>query len=171
MPNVKNVREEILLPIYKFKTGWSTRLLHRNEIFRIWGDSELCNAHMKQEEIANTTPAQPLSLLIHNFMKDTQQTEDIQIQSKRLSFNVPTRTAYFPQLDHAMNYTWIIPDITNNNNQKADKSPVPSAMWDQRILLTFPGRSGIKLLIKTCHTMLLRSYRRSLLLSFLKHWT
>ena len=121
---------------------------------------------MKEEEIMDTMSEQPLSLIIHSFLKCTQQAEGIQIQVKRLSFNVLTKTTYFPQLDKIINHDWIDLDITNDNKQKSNKSPVPSAMWDQMTRLTFSGCRRIKLFIKTCRTMLLRSYPRSLQLSF-----
>ena len=124
---------------------------------------------MKQEEIINAITLQPLSLIIHSFIKSTQQAEDAQIQAKSLSFNFTIITSYFTRLNQTMNHTLIDPNIINDNNRKADKSPVPSAMWDQRIHLTFPGRRGITFLIQTCRAMLLRSYRRIFLLSFLKH--
>ena len=78
-------------------------------------------------------------------------------------FNLINST-YFLRLNQTMNHTWIDPNIINDNNKKSDKSPVPSAMWDQRIYLSFPGRRGIKLMIKNCRAMLLRSYRRRLML-------
>ena len=106
----------------------------------------------------NTIPLQPLSLLIHSFMKVTQQNEKAQIQAKPLVLSVPMNTNYFTQLSQTTNHTWIDPNIINDNNKKADKSPFPSAMWDQRIYISFPGRRGIKLLIKNCSAMLLCSY-------------
>ena len=76
----------------------------------------------------DTIPLQPLILLFHSFMKATQQDEDAQIQAKQLTFNVPINTTYFPQLNQTINHTWIDPNITNDDNKKADKSPVSSAM-------------------------------------------
>ena len=124
---------------------------------------------MKQQEIIDTMTAQPLSLTIHSFMKATQQAEGIQAQDKRLPVKVSNKNTCFTQPDQTMNHTWIDTDTMNDNNQKANKLLVPSAMWYQIIHLTFPGRRRIVFFNKTCHTMLLRSYRQSLLLSFLNH--
>ena len=168
-PHVKNLKQDVLLPTCSFKTGWSTRLLDKREIFRVWGHSESCNTYLKQEKIMNTIPLQPLSVLIHSFIKVTQQNKKAQNQAKRLLLNVTINTTYFPQLDQTMNHTWIDPIIINDNNKKTDKLLVPSAMWDQSIYLTLSGRRGIKLLIKNGCSIVLRSYRRSLLLSFLEH--
>ena len=150
------------------KSGWGTRLLSRNDTFRIWGHTELCISHISREEIMDMISAQPLGFLMYSFMKSTQQAEGIQIQSKRPSYNMPTDATYFLQLDIITNHNWSDPDISNYNNHKADKSLVPSDMWDQRINLAFHGHCGTNLRIKTCCTILLRSYRRILLISFLE---
>ena len=87
---------------------------------------------------------------------------------------IPIRTSdaatrFSPTIGRTMSHDWIDPNVITSSTSKADKSPVPQAMWDKRIELVFPDRTGVMNLITKLRKGLLRVYRRRLLTSFLHY--
>ena len=67
-PLVSKLNNRLIMPAYKFATGWGTRRLSTKEIFDIWGYSGLLHNKISSEQIANLVPIQPLTLAISSYL-------------------------------------------------------------------------------------------------------
>ena len=162
-----SLNKEVLLPTYKQSSGWGRRHLSRKEIFSLWGYGSVADKGISTTEILELMPLQPLQLCINS----TQAMKELdRSTSKGLGTPItatPPATTFLVSIGRTLSHNWIDPNVIASSTSKADKSPVPQAMWDKRIELVFSNKTGVKNLIVQLRNGLLRLYRRRLLHSFI----
>ena len=164
LPLPIDFRKNILLPSFRFASGWGTRPVSRKELFGIWGLSELVSSPIDKDYLMNLNPTQPLSLIINSFL--VVNTSSSRPLFKSIITTPPPSTTTFDSLNIEISNEWISQSVVDQPNRKEDKAPTPSELWDKRILLSFPDREGVVELISVFRSFLLRVYRRRLLKSF-----
>ena len=68
---IDQINTPIMLPSYKFKTGWGSRCLSRIEKFNMWGLNQLSQSTLSEEELLNIIPIQPLTLIVNAHLSST----------------------------------------------------------------------------------------------------
>ena len=169
MPKINLLESRVILPTFKFSSGWGTRKLSTKEIFGIWGLSELIPHELNAEEIIQLVPIQPLALSIRLFLDKLQPRHAKPLVASTKDLNLPNQSTYFEDIKCSINHDWIDLSVVENNSHKSDEAPVPSHMWDKRIYSSFPLRKGLNLLIKLLRNTLISVYRRKLTQSFIQY--
>ena len=75
----------------------------------------------------------------------------------------------FDELNVEINHYWVDQSLISMSTRKEDKAPVPTALWDRRIIASFCNNPNVGKLIEPLRSFLIRVYRRRLLKSFINY--
>ena len=89
IPKINLLESRVILPTFKFSSGWGTRKLSTKEIFGIWGLSELLPHELNAEEIIQLVPIQPLALSIRLFLDKLQPRHAKPLVASTKDLNLP----------------------------------------------------------------------------------
>ena len=70
--SLKQLSNKVLLPTYKFSSGWGSRDLSKKEIYSIWSHDEMINSSLDVIVIVTLIPTQPLSLLLRRYFTENK---------------------------------------------------------------------------------------------------
>ena len=164
--SVKELKKQVKLPSYMHSSGWGTRFLSRKEIFAIWGLLDLEPSGLDIDSLVNIPPIQVLSLIINSYLSSKSVSKANSV-SQQMKIHPPSSSTHFEEINTTINDDWIDVSLVEKSSRKEDKAPVPSSLWDNRVLLSFPGRTGVPNLIIVLRSFLLRIYRKRLTKSLL----
>ena len=84
---------------------------------------------------------QPLSLILAKSLSNRQPKSRLETKGKSLEAQVREdgKNTCFERISTHVDHSWIDQYEIESNTSKADKSPVPAWMWDERIRLSFPS--------------------------------
>ena len=159
---VENVHIKLVMPSYKFKTKLGIRNLTKKEVCNIWGLPHLNNSPLDIKTIIYLTPVQPLSLVLTSYLKPLRPSLK---QTRKFPIAIPSKPASnsrFPSTNTTIDDSWTLVDLDAERSKKADNAPVPSELWDHRLLLSFDSRVGVLNLVTSLRESCLRWYRKKI---------
>ena len=154
-PLAAQLDNRLILPTYKFASGWGTRRLSTKEIFCIWGYSDLLHNKISSDQITNLVPIQLLTLAILSYLRQSQKPLPTPLSISLKQPTSPTKLTFLKDINSTINHDWMYTSVIDNNTRKSDKAHIPTHMWNSRICLSFPLRKDLTMLIKAIHFMLL----------------
>ena len=158
----------IALPTYKFKSKLGVRNLTRKELCGIIGLSALQDSSLSTDQLWSFLPVQPLSLILKSYLVSIPSKSRVQFKENR-SLPLISVTTHFPHINQTINDSWTDSMSDESRSKKADKAPVPSELWDRRLILSFPNRNGVIILANGLRKLCLRWHIRNIFLSFITY--
>ena len=158
---LKSLNQLIKLPSYKHASGWGMRKLTRKEICSMWGLIELANTSVNTKDLIQINPVQVLGLVIRCYLSTSSSSRShLPYQDKPITTISPTTT--FSSINVTINNDWIDETLVEKSSRKEDKAPVPTFLWNKRIMASFPNRNGVMKLISAMRNFLIRVCRKRL---------
>ena len=103
-----SLNRPVVLPTYKFNSGWGYRGLTRKEIFNMWGLSSLENVKLELDRIQSITPTQVAVLLLASYFTLHWPPTKLSYSKDLFLKTLPRSTSTtFPSIDVTINYDWI----------------------------------------------------------------
>jgi len=167
VPLPSDFDKHLLVPTYRFASGWGIRRVTKREVCSIWGLSSLESTKLDLDCILALNPTQSLSLVINSIF--LTNSSPIPSSIKLTDHLPPSTTTLFTDINTEIPNDWVDHSVVLQSNRKEDKAPTPSELWDRRIILSFPQRLGIAQLIQPFRMFLLRVYRRRVLHSLVTY--
>ena len=165
MISYQTLRNKLILPAYRFASGWGFRDLARKEYFNIWGFSELENKDITLEWLFAVAPAQPANLLLASFFSN----ERVRPVLPSCSLRLINDHTHFDSINVTINHDWIDETAALSQTRKADNAPIPASLWDKRIMASFPEKSIDLETLQVFRQLGLNLYRKNLRKSFIGH--
>jgi len=164
---LREISSKVILPTSIYLMGWGIRNLYKKEVCSIWGLSELNDQPVTVEDLIILSPVQPLGQVLHAFFCSKPLVKSfIQMAKKEEALPAFTR---FDELNVEINHDWVDQSLISTSTRKEDKAPVPTALWDRRIIVSFCNNPNAGKLIEPLRSFLIRVYRRRLLKSFINY--
>ena len=167
----KTLKYRLIIPTYKFASGWGSRYLDRQEYFNIWGLSNLEKTSMELDRLFDLSPTQPASLLLASMFTVTKS-KLIPSKPRVGKLQEPVKISnqtMFDKIGVTINHDWIDDTVVLSPTRKADNAPVPASLWDKRIMASFPGKPITTELLALFRMVGMSWYRKNLRRSFINY--
>ena len=109
------------------------------------------------------SPTQVANLLLSSyFFSDKVNGNYVDATPVTVPVKELSQSTTFRSIDRTINHDWIDDDIAFSLTQKADNAPIPTLLWDKRIIASFPERSVDDELLGFFRKVRLSLYRKNL---------
>jgi hypothetical protein len=141
------------------RTGWGLQQLTPDELEITFG---LPSWLRTNDLLATHFPFVPLQIMdgvLKALLCGTSANVTHQLPTpKPRSSDRGSEKTWFPKLQHFLSHDWINDDYVTSKAAKSDDAEVPTALWDQRILLPLPWAKSVLTFI--CTRLLARLQRK-----------
>ena len=165
-PTVFDLSKRVLLPSYRFSTGWGIRHLTRKECFNLLGYGAIIDSNVSVPELLTLIPIQPLALTLIPFFTALPPSSRIQQTVPSIVPSAISTCTYFEAIDTTISDDWTLV-LDNTRSTKEDKAPVPSELWDARLFASFNSANQVARLVAGLRDLCICRYRRNITTSFL----
>jgi hypothetical protein len=161
--NLRSIKQPIVYRLAYSPTGWGTGTLTPDELGIAFGLPSWLRTDNLSAFHFPFVPVQIMDGCLKALCATATSITHQLLTPKPRSSHTGSGQTWLPKLEHYLSHAWINDDYVTSKAAKSDAAEVPTALWDQQIILPLPWAAGV---LNFLRTRLLSRLQRKLYCEF-----